>query len=82
MKSKICATVAALTAFALSYNNRSDYTATFIIFIKLFIAQLVVVLVYNVFVYPFYRSPLRHLPGPKVPLLPSLLLTLPTLTTL
>lgn len=80
MESKLCAIVAALAAFTLSYNNQSDYTTILILFIELFIAQYAVILLYNVFIYPFYRSPLRHLPGPKVPLLPSRLFIFACLT--
>lgn len=80
MKSMICALIASLAAFTLSYNNPSGYTTILINFIEVFIAQHVVILLYNVFIYPAYLSPLRHLPGPKVPLLPTLLFTLSALT--
>ncbi len=32
----------------------------------LYVAQLIVYWLYRIFIYPFYVSPLRHLPGPKV----------------
>lgn len=68
MKSKICAAIAILGALALSHDTRSvhNYTAAIINFSILFVAQYLVITLYNVFIYPFYRSPLRHLPGPKV----------------
>jgi hypothetical protein len=69
MKSRTCAATSLLGAFAVSYNDRANYTAFLIIFLKLFIVQYTVIVLYNIFIYPFYRSPLRHLPGPKVPLL-------------
>lgn len=36
------------------------------VLIGLYIAQFIVVKAYWLFIYPYYVSPLRHLPGPKV----------------
>lgn len=36
------------------------------IFLELFLVQYLVVKLYRIFIYPFYVSPLRHLPTPKV----------------
>jgi hypothetical protein len=39
---------------------------TLIAIVGLYLAQIIVVKVYQVFIYPYYVSPLRRLPGPKV----------------
>ena len=36
------------------------------VIVGLYIAQVIAVKAYWLFVYPYYVSPLRHLPGPKV----------------
>jgi hypothetical protein len=35
-------------------------------FLGLFVSQYLLLKCYRIFIYPFYVSPLRHLPGPKV----------------
>lgn len=35
-------------------------------FLGLYLAQYLAHKIYNIFIYPYYVSPLRHLPGPKV----------------
>jgi cytochrome P450 len=66
MKSRISAGIALLGALILSHEDRHNYSAFALRFISLFLAQRFLLFTYNVFIYPFYYSPLRHLPGPKV----------------
>lgn len=42
------------------------YTLPYL-FLQLYSLQLAILAIYNVLIYPFFLSPLRHLPKPKVP---------------
>jgi hypothetical protein len=57
----------ALRALADSQRPTAEYLW---IFVEAFIVQYALLkfskMVYKLFIYPFYVSPLRHLPGPKV----------------
>ncbi|KAF2183834.1 cytochrome P450 [Zopfia rhizophila CBS 207.26] len=65
MKSRLCALLSTVETFALVYPNYRTSNDFILTFLALYIAQYAVLAVYNIFIYPFYRSPLRHLPGPK-----------------
>ncbi|ORY10246.1 cytochrome P450 [Clohesyomyces aquaticus] len=69
MNAKHCATLSILETAVLfsqkqgrTENPIKQLVTTFLI---LFVVQYSVLLLHNIFIYPFYRSPLRHLPSPK-----------------
>jgi len=59
--------VTVLTRLAPGYAPFTSFVANFT---ALFIIQAIARLAYYAAIYPFYRSPLRDLPGPKVDTLP------------
>jgi hypothetical protein len=66
MKYLVFAGSAALGTVVLIGKSLCNYQSSLQLFLYLFLAQLVAYLSYTIFIYPFYRSPLRHLPGPQV----------------
>jgi hypothetical protein len=70
MNARQCTALSALETAIFSSRKFSNSGASPIhiikIFVMLFAVQYALFVIYNTFIYPFYRSPLRHLPGPKV----------------
>ncbi|KAF2471236.1 cytochrome P450 [Lindgomyces ingoldianus] len=60
-----CAILSLLETAAIQHRKIVYPSNIFILFILLFLSQYLAVFLYNIFIYPFYSSPLRHLPGPK-----------------
>ncbi|KAF2203675.1 cytochrome P450 [Delitschia confertaspora ATCC 74209] len=65
MKNRICAALSAVQTAVILRQSTLDAKGFLFVFFAFFLAQSSAVSIYNIFIYPFYRSPLRHLPGPK-----------------
>lgn len=64
----IATTLESAVAVVLLREYVADYTLISV-FVRLLAANIALAAIYKVFIYPFFVSPLRHLPGPKVSLL-------------
>jgi len=58
--------LSAVETWALQHGKEWNPATYFKTFVALFVAQFFLVALYNIFIYPIYRSPIRNLPGPKV----------------
>ncbi|OCL03967.1 cytochrome P450 [Glonium stellatum] len=61
----ICAALSLLETAALFQSQYVHSDSISRSFFSLLALQYLAIKAYNIFIYPFYRSPLRHLPGPK-----------------
>lgn len=66
MDLKICAALAVLETAAAIPLREFHVVSALRTWIAFLLFQYLLVKAYRVLVYPFYVSPLRHLPGPKV----------------
>lgn len=66
MDFKICAALAVLETVSVASLREFHVIAALRTWAGLLLFQYLLVKAYRVLLYPFYVSPLRHLPGPKV----------------